>query len=381
MCFDGFCRYIMFWYYLTRQARKAISHSSSISVILRPEPVLKSGLFIRLKRRTYSQYRIRKLLKDFEPACTMLFPDSLQKVREMTMEAAGKSRVIIVAGGDGTISTAACSIAGSSTLLGIIPAGSGNDIARSLKIPCNKKKAAGLLRQFLGKGNSRQTGHPDNADISRIAGGSAGPARHGKDFHSRIRDIFAGNVSYWPEKSPKSFNQQDPEQKAQCRFINTLGIGYDGHVAGLANRIRFPAGRFKYMAGILISIFRWRGVQMKVSLGEEVITERLLMTTIANGPFEGGGIQIAPGADPSGRNYTVIMIRDVRKCKRIWLLLRIMIYGADNHPDIIIRRSCNVRIQTSDPVPFHADGEVFKDLTSDVHAVKDGKSVRIITPL
>lgn len=184
--------------------------------------------------------------------------------------------------------------------MGIIPAGSGNDIAHSLKIPGNKKKAAALLRQFLEKSNSRQTGHPDNADASRIAGDLTGPARPGKDFHPGIRDIFAGNVSFWPENSPNAINHQDPEHKAQCRFINTLGVGYDGHVAGLANRIRFPAGRFKYMAGILMSIFRWRAVQIKVTLGEDVITERLLMTTIANGPFEGDGIQIAPGADPSG---------------------------------------------------------------------------------
>jgi len=55
---------------------------------------------------------------------------------------------VIAVGGDGTVNEIARGLIGSDTVLGIIPAGSGNGLSRHLKIPMNVRKAIGILNNY-----------------------------------------------------------------------------------------------------------------------------------------------------------------------------------------------------------------------------------------
>ena len=60
-----------------------------------------------------------------------------------------KSDVIVAVGGDGTINHVAKHIAGSTSILGLIPMGSGNGFARHLGIPMNHQKAINLINDLI----------------------------------------------------------------------------------------------------------------------------------------------------------------------------------------------------------------------------------------
>ena len=66
---------------------------------------------------------------------TIVFSDGVSHARQIAKEAVGKFDVIVAVGGDGTVNEVASGIVGSDTTLGIVPFGSGNGLARFLKIP------------------------------------------------------------------------------------------------------------------------------------------------------------------------------------------------------------------------------------------------------
>ncbi|MBK8047240.1 MAG: acylglycerol kinase family protein [Anaerolineales bacterium] len=70
--------------------------------------------------------------------------------------------LVLVCGGDGTVETAANAVIGAGTTLGILPAGTRNNVARSLHIPLDLKGAIAVLRtgavQRIGAGHARTKG-------------------------------------------------------------------------------------------------------------------------------------------------------------------------------------------------------------------------------
>ncbi|MGH7237533.1 MAG: diacylglycerol/lipid kinase family protein, partial [Candidatus Saccharimonadales bacterium] len=75
----------------------------------------------------------------------IVFSDSVSHARQVAKDARDKFEVVVAVGGDGTINEIASAIVGTDTRLGIIPFGSGNGLARFLKIPMNAKKAIKAL--------------------------------------------------------------------------------------------------------------------------------------------------------------------------------------------------------------------------------------------
>ena len=82
----------------------------------------------------------------FEP--TIVFTDSAMHGTQLAKDAVGQYGYIIAVGGDGTVNEIASSLAGTDTVLGIIPFGSGNGLARFLGIPMDTEKAIKSLNNL-----------------------------------------------------------------------------------------------------------------------------------------------------------------------------------------------------------------------------------------
>ena len=93
--------------------------------------------------------------------------EHLDRLPELLRAADGEPRLVIAAGGDGTVGSVAGHLAGADNPLGILPLGTGNDFARSLDIPLNPSRAARLLG----------TGEVSRVDLGRLTR-PAGPPRY-----------------------------------------------------------------------------------------------------------------------------------------------------------------------------------------------------------
>ncbi len=210
---------------------------------------------------------VRKYLGPFECEFTRERSDG---IRIAEAEAKKGRRLIVAAGGDGTISEVGNGIlrAGADTELGILPRGTGGDFRRTLGIPNNAAKALQRIRD----------GAPRLMDAGRIT-------------HIGLDG-----------------------QETSRYFVNTASFGMSGEVAGKANlSSKLFGGTMTYFAATLKTIFSYDHPEIMLSM-DDLPAVRLKVVTVclANGPSFGGGMKIAPDAKLNDGLLDVVIIGDMK---------------------------------------------------------------------
>lgn len=219
--------------------------------------------------------------------------------------------VVGAAGGDGTVNSVAQALCGTSTALGIIPIGSGNDYARTLGLPQDLKKAL----QILGYGQPRQM------DVG----------------------------------------------EAQGRFyLNSLGMGIDGQIAYDYQTHRFLRGEVGYLLATVFEALRFRPVGMEVRTESQSYAGDLLMVAVMNGPWAGGGFCLAPQARPDDGQLELTIVGHYPRLVRLVVLpkTRDGSYLALRRTKIMSVRRAEIRAEH--PLFVHMDGELLPERTSQV---------------
>jgi diacylglycerol kinase (ATP) len=223
---------------------------------------------------------------------------------ELARHAVGAGAELVVAwGGDGTINEVGRAVAFSSTALGIVPAGSGNGLARELGIPFSPRKA---LAHALSK-PARQI---DSADIE-------------------------GRL-----------------------FFNVAGIGLDADVAERVSRKHHAhGGLLRYMLASSREIFTYKPVEYTIQTDKDTFRQTALVVAVANSRQYGYGAAIAPSAVLSDGELDLVMIEDRGILGNLARLPFLMSGGLHRRPGVTVRRVKEVTITSASPMMFHVDGE------------------------
>ena len=138
------------------------------------------------------------------------------------------------------------------------------------------------------------------------------------------------------------------------KFINGLGIGFDGWVAKKANAgAKWIPVFLKYNLAILRGLFTYRSFY--TSLGQSLII------AIANGPTYGGGFRVAPGANPTDGLLELWQIKPIPVLKRPYFLSLIKKGGHADKPGPYSHQTLKeITIQCHKILPAHLDGEYFE---------------------
>jgi diacylglycerol kinase (ATP) len=216
--------------------------------------------------------------------------------------AAGHER-LIVAGGDGTLHHAIQGLAGTSCALGVVPLGSGNDVARALKIPLEVEKALALA---VG-------GTPRTIDLGAI------------------------------------------EERA---FLLVAGLGIDSEVNRfIEERLRLPRGPWIYPYAAVRTVFAFEPPRVTIESDEGRYEGRVAIAALANAPCFGGGMQIAPHASIDDAWLDVVIIEWASKSTLLSVLPRVYRGSHIRHPLVKSFRTRRARLRADRPVMFYADGE------------------------
>jgi len=220
---------------------------------------------------------------------------------------ADKPQVVIAAGGDGTVHEAVNGWlkAGGGAPLGVIPVGTGNDFAKMLA-PSNDWREACWR---IARGQTRQV------DMGRC-----------NDYY----------------------------------FANGLGIGFDAQVALEANRIHWLRGNAVYgiaLAKILILKHSRPRVRVRYEGGEPFETDITLLT-INNGRVEGGAFVMAPDAEIDDGLFDVVVARGMGRLGILGLLPQVLKGQHMSHPKVMKFRTSRLTVESDEPLPVHADGEL-----------------------
>lgn len=245
---------------------------------------------------------------------------ALSLVREQVTRGIG---ALVALGGDGMVNLALQAVAGTDTPLGIIPAGTGNDLAHCLGLPIGDPLAAA--------------------------------------------DVVIRGVS----------TPIDAVQVGERWFSCVLGAGFDSIVNERANRMSWPRGPQRYNVAILAELPFFTALPFVITLdGEEWQTEAMLVA-VGNAKSYGAGILITPDAELDDGLLDVCVIGPVSKLDFIRTFPSARKGTHVTHPKVEIRRARTVTLAAPGVVAY-ADGERFGPLPLTCVCVPG--AVGILTP-
>lgn len=216
--------------------------------------------------------------------------------------------LVVVGGGDGTVSFAAGRLAGTGTLLGVLPLGTANDLARTLEIPNTLPAACAAL-----------------AD-------------------GKVVDIDLGRVNGQP-------------------FLNVASVGLSvGVTETLSPRLKRRLGPLAYAVAAVRAYARHQPFRARLEFPEgdhqAIELENLLQVAVGNGKHYGGGNAVSPtaGIDDHTLDIYAIPGAPLREHMRIARLLKdgSFVERSDVHHATTQR----VRLVTDPPMPVNLDGEI-----------------------
>ena len=211
--------------------------------------------------------------------------------------------LVIVWGGDGTLNEAGAGLIGSTTVLGLVPAGSGNGLANALGTPRQPIEALAIA------------------------------------FDGAVRTIDAGTI-------------------AGRAFFNVAGIGFDARVARLFNeRGAGRRGAWPYVVIGLREGCRYGGAQYTLDLDGDRRTLRALLITFANGREFGNGIRIAPQAQLDDGVLDATIVEQRPLLARFWHARHVAFGGVALAPNVTIRQIRHAIVTSPAPMEYHVDGE------------------------
>ncbi|MEU3270386.1 YegS/Rv2252/BmrU family lipid kinase [Saccharomonospora sp. NPDC006951] len=232
--------------------------------------------------------------------------------------------VLIVLGGDGAVHQAVQFCAGTDVALGVVPSGTGNDLARALGVPSAADAAADAVAAALRSGLRR------GIDLGRTGDGT------------------------W--------------------FGTVLCSGFDASVNARANRMRWPSGPRRYDLAVVAELAKLRPGRLTVDTGTERWEGEAILAAIGNTGWYGGGIPICPSASPDDGVFDVTVVGKVSRGTLARLLPNLRSGKHVHHPAVHTLRADSVEL-TCEEWPAYADGESLGTLPKRVTCVPGALTV------
>lgn len=237
-------------------------------------------------------------------------PDSAGELSAQAGEALQKSTEpvdVVACGGDGMVHLALQLVAGTQHRLAVIPAGTGNDFASSLGIPCADPGEA--IVRFL-RGSTRRI------DL----------ARSGAKWYATV-----------------------------------LAAGFDAVVNERANRMHWPRGQMRYNVATVAALRTFRPLHYTLDFGGHAVQTEAMLVGVANGPSFGGGLRIAHGASLTDGLLDVVVVKPLSRSRMLRVYPQLYAGTHTRLPEFERYRVRSVTV-ASPGIVSYADGERFGPL-------------------
>ena len=140
-------------------------------------------------------------------------------------------------------------------------------------------------------------------------------------------------------------------------FATSAGAGFDAAVARRAQSFR-ARGTLPYLAAVLATVHRHRPVEIVLEVdGVRQPPAPVTAVVAANGRWFGGGMKIAPHADPRDGVFDVVVLGALGRLELLRWLPTIYPGTHLRHPEVSVRRARQLRVAGPHPLPTHVDGE------------------------
>ena len=247
---------------------------------------------------------LRQLSQDEKIDFDLEFTRKRGHATEIARKCCNQFEFIVAVGGDGTINEVVNGLVGGKAKLGIIPAGCGNDLIRSLAIPKSLSEAFKVLMQ------KKTTG------------------------------IDIGKVN-------------------QLYFINGMGIGFDAWVVKTLLSEKRLYGKLRYLYGIFKSIYQYKPVELVLSYNDISTTEKYFMINIGNGHSMGGGFKLTPMAVVNDGLLDLNIVQHLTTIEIFKNLFKVFSGKHTEMPQVTTARTNYLKVESVEQFAAQIDGEFF----------------------
>lgn len=212
---------------------------------------------------------------------------------------------VLSVGGDGTAYEVVQGLMDSVVPLGIIPAGTGNDFIKTLKLPSDSVKCLEHIMKST----------PKSVDMGKI--------------NDEI-------------------------------FMNVCGVGFDVSVLEYSLKAKkYLRGMLPYLWGVIRTIINYRSSFITLEVdGKEILSSEVLVCCVANGKYIGGGMAVSPSSEIDDGFLDVIVIKNVSRYKMIKYLPGLLKGKILEFEDCISFRCKNASLSSERPMKINVDGEI-----------------------
>jgi YegS/Rv2252/BmrU family lipid kinase len=250
----------------------------------------------------------------------------LEHARALAVRAARAGEIAVTLGGDGLAGAVADALRGvPGAVLGVLPGGRGNDLARVLGIPLDPLRACEVIAH----------GTPRAMDIGEVG---------------------------------------------DRAFVGIASVGFDSDANRIANEAPPRLGNLVYAYGALRAMWSWKPVRFEIDVepsGEHVSFTGYSVAT-ANSRAFGGGMYLAPDALLDDGLLDVVLIERVARPRYLWHLPKAFRGAHVRLPYVRVLRAAAVEISAARPFTMYADGDPIGELPVRVRAVPG--AVTVLTP-
>jgi YegS/Rv2252/BmrU family lipid kinase len=250
----------------------------------------------------------------------------LAHARVLAEEGARAGETVVALSGDGMIGVVADVLRDvPGAVLGVLPGGRGNDLARVLGIPQDPIAACAVIAD----------GVPRAMDVGEVAGQA---------------------------------------------FVGIASVGFDSEANRIANEAPAWLGGLVYVYGALRALAAWRPARFEIELDPPGERMRFMAYTVgaANSKTYGGGMRAAPDALLDDGLLEVVVLESLSKLKFLTKVLPKVFRGAHVQlPSVHVYRAAEVEISSDRPFTMYADGDPIGELPVRVRAVRGAVSVLV----
>jgi diacylglycerol kinase (ATP) len=235
--------------------------------------------------------------------CTIEFTQARGHATELAKQASEENEfhTVFAVGGDGTVNEVAQGLVGTQTIMGILPKGSGNGLARHLAIPIDFKKSLELIKS------------------DRVI----------------EMDTFLVNGML---------------------SVNVSGVGFDGHVASLFGK-NGKRGFVGYSKLVLKEFLSFKEFQFDVELDGKKFEKESFIVALANSSQFGNNARVAPQASVCDQLIDVCFVKKVPIYQAIGFGFNMFSGQLNKSSFVEIVKAQKIQLNFKEPMSFHIDGE------------------------
>jgi diacylglycerol kinase (ATP) len=251
--------------------------------------------------------RADRILNDLRVEHGIRVSTSAEDLEKIARTAAEEGTEIVAAlGGDGSISAVANGLLGTGAALAALPAGTGDDFAKTIgawKFDAAVRLLADPKRQQI--------------DVVRITCGA--------------------NVRH---------------------FVNVAGAGFDSEVNETANAMTVNLGSTgTYVVAVLKTLSRFAPARFEISIDGIASSVDAMLVVVGSGISYGGGMKVLPNASLVDGELDVCVVEALGKAAFLWAFPRVFTGSHTTHPSIQMHRGRRISVEANRRLQVYADGE------------------------